>query len=43
MFNSLLISNLLTIDISSYMKGTYVLTVTDNYGLIVSTKYVVIK
>ena len=42
-FDSQLTSDLLTIDVSSYSKGTYILTLTNNYGQIVTTKYLVIK
>lgn len=42
-FDSQLTSNLLTIDISSYSKGTYILTLTNNFGQKVATKYVVVK
>lgn len=42
-FDSQLTSDLLTIDISSYTKGTYILTLTDNWGQRIATKYVVVK
>lgn len=42
-FDSQLTSDLLTIDISSYSKGTYILTLTDNWGQMIATKYVVVK
>jgi hypothetical protein len=43
LFDSRLTSDLLTIDISSYSKGTYILTLTDNWGQRIATKYVVVK
>lgn len=42
-FDSQLTSDLLTIDISSYSKGTYILTLTNNLGQRIATKYVVVK
>jgi hypothetical protein len=42
-FDSQLTSDLLTIDISSYSKGTYILTLTNNWGQRIATKYVVVK
>jgi hypothetical protein len=42
-FDSQLTSDLLTIDISSYSKGIYILTLTDNWGQRIATKYVVVK
>lgn len=43
LFDSLLTSDLLTIDISSYAKGTYVLALTNNFGQRVATKYLVVQ
>jgi hypothetical protein len=42
-FDSHLNSSLLTIDVSAYAKGTYILILTNNYGQKVATKYVVVK
>ncbi len=42
-FDSQLTSDLLTIDISSYSKGTYILTLTNNWEQRIATKYVVVK
>lgn len=42
-FDSQLTSDLLIIDISSYAKGTYILTLTNNWGQMIATKYVVVK